>query len=192
MTSTSGENGEAPRGASSAALKGALLIGLAVIVGLFLLQRADDDPNTSATGGTTKPPASATTTTVARATTTTSTVPASPAKTPAELSVIVLNGGAATGQAAEMSNALTTAGYTNQTAANNWEDHSQQGNSVLCKPGRQREAVALSQQTALQGSTIGDYPEPVPSAVPADNDCIVVVGAAAGGTTTTTAATATS
>jgi hypothetical protein len=191
MTSTSEGNGEPPRGASSAALKGALLIGLAIIVGLFLLQRADDDPNTSA-GGTTKPPASATTTTVPRATTTTSTVPASPAKTPGELSVIVLNGGAATGQAAEMSNALTTAGYTNQTAANNWENHSQQGNSVLCKPGRQREAVALSQQTALQGSTIGDYPEPVPSAVPADNDCIVVVGAAAGGTTTTTAATATS
>lgn len=190
MTSTSEGNGEPPRGASSAALKGALLIGLAVIVGLFLLQRADDD-NTSAGNSTTKP-TETTTTTAPRATTTTSTVPASPAKTPAELSVIVLNGGAATGQAAEMSNALTTAGYTNQTAANNWEGHSQQGNTVLCKPGRQREAVALSQQTALQGSTIGDYPEPVPSPVPADNDCIVVVGAAAGGTTTTTAAAATS
>lgn len=187
MTSTS-ESGEPPRGASSAALKGALLIGLAVIVGLFLLQRADDDPNTSASGGTTKPPAGSTTTTVPAATTTTSTVPASPPKQPAELALIVLNGGAATGKAKEMENALTAAGYTNQTAANNWEDHTQQGNSVLCKPGRQREAVALSQQTALQGSTIGDYPDPVPGTVPADNDCIVVVGAAGDATTTTVAA----
>jgi hypothetical protein len=185
MSSTSGENGEPPRGASSAALKGALLIGLAIIVGLFLLQRADDDPNTTASNGTTKPSAATTTTTVPRETTTTSTVPASPPKTPAELSLIVLNGGAASGKAAEMSDALTTAGYTNQTPATNW-DKSQTGNSVLCKAGRQREAVALSQQTALQGSTIGTYPDPVPTPpVPADNDCIVVVGAAATTTTTT-------
>lgn len=156
-------------------MKGALLIFLAIVVGLFLLQRADEDPATTAGGGTTKPPA-ATTTTVARATTTTTTVPSAPPKAPADLAVIVLNGGAASGQAAEMRTALVTAGYTNQPQANNWEGRSQEGKSVLCKAGRQREAVALSQQTALQGSTIGTYPDPPPGVVPADNDCIVVVG----------------
>jgi hypothetical protein len=159
-------------------VKGALLIGLAIIVGLFLLQRADDDPNTTASNGTAKPPA-ATTTTVPRVTTTTTTVPSSPPKPPAELAVITLNGGAASGKADDMRTELVTAGYTNQPAANNWDGHQQTGNSVLCKAGRQREAVALSQQTALQGSEIGNYPSPPPGVVPEDNDCIVVVGAAA-------------
>ena len=175
MSPTSGEGSEGARGASSAALKGALLIVLAVMVGLFLLQRVDDDKSTAAGGGTTKPPA-ATTTTVARATTTTSTVPSAPPKSPAELQVIVLNGGAASGKAAELRSSLVSAGYTSQPPANNWEGHTQQGKTVLCKAGRQREAVALSQQTALQGSTIGTYPDPPPSVVPANNDCIVVVG----------------
>ena len=41
MSRPSGGNGELARGASAAALKGAALIGLAVIVGVFLLQRVD-------------------------------------------------------------------------------------------------------------------------------------------------------
>ena len=41
MNRPSGGNGEIARGASAAAVKGAALIGLAVIVGVFLLQRVD-------------------------------------------------------------------------------------------------------------------------------------------------------
>ena len=41
MSRPSGGNGEFARGASAAAAKGAALIGLAVIVGVFLLQRVD-------------------------------------------------------------------------------------------------------------------------------------------------------
>src|SRR4051794_39856472 len=131
-----GNDGESPRGAGSAALKGALLIGLAVIIGVLLLQRIDDS-KTSATP-TTKPK---TTTTVKKATSTTvkptvtTTAPTTPAKAPDELSVLVLNGGAAAGAAKSMSKDLQTAGYTNQPEASTWTGHKQQGDTVMCKTG---------------------------------------------------------
>jgi hypothetical protein len=176
--SPSADNGDAPRSAGSAALKGAVLIALAVIVGIFLLQAVDDDtPSTAKATADTSKPAATTTTTVRPANTTTTVKPAEP-KPPAELAVIVLNGGAATGKAAEMRTQLVNVGYTNQPEANNWEGHTQTGNTVQCKPERQRDAVALSQQSPLQGSTVVAYPSPVPTPVPANNDCIVVVGAA--------------
>jgi len=60
MSRPSGGTGQFARGASAAALKGAGLIGLAVIVGVFLLQRVD---TTTASSSTTpvKPPKTATT-----------------------------------------------------------------------------------------------------------------------------------
>src|SRR5262245_31011152 len=104
--------GDFARGASSAALKGALLIGLAVIVGVFLLQRVDTSKAGSPTT-TVKHPA-ATTTTRPPTTTSTSTLPETPMKTPDQLAVIVLNGGAPTGAANTMRTDLQQVGYTNQ------------------------------------------------------------------------------
>jgi hypothetical protein len=168
-------SGDLARSAGSAALKGALLIGLAVSVGVFLLQRVD----------TSKAGAPVTTTTVRHATTTTtrpapttstSTVPATPMKTPDQLRVIVLNGGAPTGAAATMRTSLQQVGYTNQPQANTWSGHHQTGNTLMCKPGFDREKVALSQQTPLQGAKVVDFPTPPPP-FSSDVDCVVVVGA---------------
>jgi hypothetical protein len=169
-----GNGGDSARGAGVAAAKGALLIGIAVVIGIVLLQQMDSsDARSSTTTQPTKP--KATTTTTVRPAEPTTTVAQAPVKTPDQLAVIVLNGGAASGTAAEMSTSLRQAGYTNQTTANNWAGHTQNGNTVLCKPGRDREAVALSQQTALQGSEIETFPDPAPP-FSGDRDCVVVVG----------------
>ena len=166
--------GDVTRGAGSAALKGALLIGLAVIVGVFLLQRVDTSKASAPT--TTVKHAAATTTTQPVPTTTTSTLPATPPKSADQVRVIVLNGGAPTGAAAAMRTSLQQVGYTNQPQANTWTGHQQTGNSLMCKPGLDREKVALSQQTPLQGVKVVDFPTPPPP-FSSDVDCVVVVGA---------------
>ena len=77
-----------------------------------------------------KPPTKTTSTTqhrVAQRSTTSTTQPATPAKTPDQLKVIVLNGGAPTGAAAQLRTKLQTVGYTNQPPANSWTGHTQTG-----------------------------------------------------------------
>jgi hypothetical protein len=176
MSRQPGGNGQLARGASAAAAKGAALIALAVIVGVFLLQRVD----TSNAGSTTtpvKPHTPKTTTTKPRTSKTTSTtsttVTAAPLKSPAELKVLVLNGGAASGAAATLRTKLQTVGYTSGPPANTWSGHKQVGTSLMCKPGLDREKIALSQQTALQGVKVVDFSSPPFSA---DVDCVIVVG----------------
>jgi hypothetical protein len=172
--------GDVVRGASFAAAKGALLIGLAVVIGIVLLQQVDNSSTrpVGAATATTKPkakPRSTTTTPSAGGSTTT--VVNTPLKSPGQLRLIVLNGGAQSGDAAKMATKLKQQGYTSQPQdANNWSGHHQQGNSVLCKPAFQREALVLSLAVG-QGATVGTYPSNVPSVIQSDLDCIVVVGA---------------
>jgi hypothetical protein len=170
--------------ASTAVAKGALLIGLAVIVGVLLLHTIDTDNTKSAASGATAPPTTAkpkTTTTVKRSEGTTTTVPQAPAKTPDQLRVIVVNGGAPSGDASKMSTKLKQDHYTNQPAATDWNGHHQSGNSVLCRTGLDREAVALA--VAVGSGTpapIQPFPNPEPSFAsdpPPPVDCIVAVGA---------------
>jgi hypothetical protein len=175
MSRPSGGGGDLARSASSAALRGALLIGLAVIVGVFLLQRVDTSKSGSPTTTTTVRRAT-TTTTAHPAPTTTSTLPATPMKTPDQLRVLVLNGGAPTGAAATLRNELQQVGYTNQPQANTWSGHRQNGKTLMCKPGFDREKVALSQQTPLQGVSVVPFASPAPP-FSSDVDCVVVVGA---------------
>ena len=169
------------RGASVAALKGAVLIGLAVIVGVFLLQRVDTSnagtPTTSV-----KSPHTTTSTTVHRSGTstsapTTTTVAAAPLKGPDQLRVLVLNGGAATGAAGQMRTKLEQVGYTNQPQASTWSGHHQTGNTIMCRANEQAAAVALSQQTALKSAHVVPFSSTLPSSVTPDVDCVVVVGA---------------
>lgn len=175
MNRPSGGNGDLARGAGAAAMKGVALIGLAVIVGIFLLQRADTSKAGSAAARGTSPK---TTTTVRRSsdsTTTTTTQPSAPRKTPDQVKVLVLNGGAPTGAAALVRTKLLQVGYTNQPPASTWTGHTQKGKTVFCKNGLGPEAVALSQQTALSGAKVSAFPTPAPPDS-ADVDCVVVVG----------------
>ena len=176
--------------ASSAVAKGALLIGLAVIIGVLLLHTIDTNDTSSASGSTPTPTTTKpkTTTTVKRSSATTTTLPQTPAKPPDQLRVIVVNGGAPTGDASKMSTKLKQDHYTNQPAATDWTGHKQTGNSVLCRAGLDREAAALA--VAVGGGTpapIQPFPSPEPSFAsdpPPPVDCIVAVGS---GTTTANA-----
>ncbi len=174
------------RGAGFAAAKGALLIGIAVIIGIVLLQQVDtgNSAKAGATNTTTTKPK--TTTTVKHTTTTTSTtLAAAPLKTPAELRVIAVNGGAPTGAAKQMHDRLVTAGYTNQATQTNWSGHTQQGNSVLCKSGLDREAVALAVVVGQGTQAITPIPA-MPNGIADGVDCVVVVGGNGSSSSSTT------
>ena len=139
------------------------------------MQRADTNKATTAaapSGASAK-----TTTTVRRPseTTTSTTQPATPPKSTDQLKVLVLNGGAPTGAAALVRTKLLQVGYTSQPPASTWTGHTQKGKTVFCKNGLAREAVALSQQTALSGARVSAFPTPAPPDS-TDVDCVVVVG----------------
>jgi LytR cell envelope-related transcriptional attenuator len=164
------------RGAGFAAAKGIALIGLAVVIGLVLLLVVDDGDTNPDTGSASN--ANETTTTTAGTTETTATTPTTedtvPAKTPAELSVLVLNGGAPQGAAKEMSDNLKLSQYTNQPQPSDWADRNQQGNVVMCKPGLDQEAAALA--TAVgEGTPVEPFADPAPPGSEGA-DCVVVVG----------------
>jgi hypothetical protein len=175
-----GGGGDVARGAGYAALLGALLIGVAVVIGIVLLQIGDDDNDgpQSTAGNTTAPtqPVATTSTTTTGSTSTASTTP-NP-RPPAEVRVIVLNGGAPAGAAGDMADALRLKGYTNQQPANDWTGHEQTGNSVTCTEGFTREGTSLA--IAVGEGTKSTIPYPTPPPPFSDTvDCVVVVGATA-------------
>jgi LytR cell envelope-related transcriptional attenuator len=172
-------NGEVARGAGYAALLGAVLIGVAVVIGIVLLQIGDRDDNG---------PASATKTTIPKTTTTTlpktgstvkqsGTTVATPVRPPSAVGVIVLNGGAAAGKAGDMAAALKVKGYTNMGKATDWPKHTQTGNSVYCRAGLEREGPALAVAVGPNAKLHIPYPTTGGPPDSASHDCVVVVGA---------------
>src|SRR3954470_14111680 len=166
-------NDDVVRGAGVQLAKGAGLVLLAIIIGIVLLQIVDD--------GDTKLPAASnsttTTTTTKKGTTlpptTVTTVPSTPAKQPEQVRLVVLNAGAATGAAGDLSDSLRTKGYTNQVRATDWPNANRQGTSVLCKPAFSREAAALAVAVGA-GTKTDAFPSPPPPST--DNvDCVVAV-----------------
>jgi hypothetical protein len=174
-----GGGGDVARGAGYAALLGALLIGVAVVIGIVLLQIGDDDNNgpQSTAGNTTVPTQPATTTTTAGSTPTASTTPT--ARPPSEVSLIVLNGGAPAGAAGTKADQLKVKGYTNQPQpANDWSGHTQTENTVFCQDGFQREGTTLAIAVGEGTQAVIPYPEPPPPYYDEVN-CVVVVGSGA-------------
>jgi hypothetical protein len=154
------------------------LIAVAVVIGIVLLQigdRNDNGPSAAAN------PTTPTTTTTKPATTpttkpTTGTTVAAPLRTPGQVSVVVLNGGAAAGKAGDMAAALKVKGYKNMGEATDWQGHTQTGNSVYCRAGLGREGAALT--VAVGGNPHLHVPYGAGGPPNPDNrDCIVVVGA---------------
>jgi hypothetical protein len=171
--------GNVAKGAGFAAAKGAALIGLAVVIGIVLLQVVDDGSDGPAASS---PDETETTTTTAApddGEDTDETTPDTSAAelSPEQLTVLVLNGGAQQGAARAMSDALKQVGYTNQGEPSDWPDRDQTGNVVLCRAELTREAAALA--VAVGSATVEDFPDPAPPGADEFN-CVVVVGAAAG------------
>jgi hypothetical protein len=159
------------------AARGALLIGVAVVIGIVLLQVVDNDTTGPiGDGGTAASTASTTTTTKAgqQSTTTTAGAAAGGARQPSELSVQVLNGSGVSGAAGTLSSKLQSSGYqmlapTDTTAAS--------GTTVYCTGGLDREASALA--AAVGGDPppgAQALPSPPPSGADSGANCVVVIG----------------
>jgi hypothetical protein len=165
---------EVARGAGYAAFLGAALIGVAVIIGIVLLQIGDRNNNGPNAGAATPKTTTSTTQPKSQSTTTNTSGTTSPPRSPNQVHIIVLNGGAASGEAAHTSQLLKLKGYTNIDDANTWTGHQQSGNTVYCRAGLQREGAALA--TGVPGAKLSlPYPTPAPPFTDG-TDCVVVVG----------------
>jgi hypothetical protein len=158
-------------GRVNSAVRGAGLIGLAVIVGIVLLQVIDKGPSG---GGTPASSKSGTTTTTPGSTTASSqpgTTAAGPAKARAEVRVLVYNAGATAGAAGDMTNKLRVLAYQVSPPSNTT---ARTGRVVAGKQGFDKEAAQL-QADVGPGATV----EPFPAAgLPGSENvnCVVLVG----------------
>jgi len=157
----------APRGGParspgvSGGARGAIVIGLAVILGIVGLQILDDSGGRSSNAtGTTTPGTSGITTTT----------PLRPAN---EVRVKVYNASGIQGKAQTLTDTLRAKGYNMQTPAN--LDKQRQGTVVECVAGFEREASVLAFVGVDAGSTAEKYPTNPPEGASAA-DCIVVIG----------------
>lgn len=153
--------------------RGALLIGLAIVVGLVLLQVVDNAGSSSSSG-------SVTPTTDAPATSSTSpsttTLPTGDTAPPNEIRVLVLNGA---DQEAPLAGTTTTTlkskGY--QTIPPNNTDP-QVGTKVYCQQGFEADTEALATSVGPNAAAQSDFPESPPKNATdtSSYDCLVVLG----------------
>jgi hypothetical protein len=144
------------------AARGAALIGVAVVIGIVLLQVVDE-------GGTGTPNGSSTPATNANNASTTTQSP--DVRPPQEVRVLVLNGSGVAMAAATKANELRGQGYA---IAGTGNAPVQQGTQVLCREGFEAEADALA-TTVGEGTSIAPFPDPPPEGGD-QADCIVVIG----------------
>ena len=176
MATPSGSASGGRRGSGvNSAVRGAGLVGLAVILGIVLLQVIDKGPagSGSAPAGTT--PATTTPTPTSAAAPGTSqpatTAKGASAKPRAEVRVVVFNAGSASGAAGNMTNKLRTLGYQLAAPANT---NARRGTAVQCKPDFDKEAVQLQGDVGA-GTTVEPFPNP-PLPETENVNCVVLVG----------------
>ena len=156
----------------NSAVRGAGLIGLAVILGIVLLQVIDKGPSGSGTSAADRRTTSTTTPGSTTATSQPGTTKAgSAAKQRSEVRVSVYNAGAASGAAANMTNNLRTLGYQLAPAANTTP---RTGKVVACKQDFDKEGAQLQGDVGA-GTTIEPFPNPGPPGSENVN-CIVLLG----------------
>ena len=187
MTEPQDAGRRGPTGGSSAnsnvAVRGGVLVGLAVILGIVLLNVIDDG-SSGPVGDASQ--ASDTTTTLGGDVTTT-TGPAAPdTNEPSAIRVRVYNASAPAGAAATETDELRSAGYQTLSAA----DTDPRDNTVVyCTEAFAADAEPLA-VAAGGGAVVDNALDPLPPAAE-EADCIVILGPpAAGDTTETTATTA--
>ncbi len=154
-----------PPGASGGA-RGAVVIGLAVILGIVGLQILDDSGDSGSS--------SATATTVAGTPTTGGTT-TSPIRPNNEIRVKVYNGSGVQGVAQTLTDQLRAKGYNMQ--APETADKERQGTVVQCVSAFEREGGVLALYGVDSGAKAEAYPSDPPEGA-SDADCIVVIGTA--------------
>jgi LytR cell envelope-related transcriptional attenuator len=168
------------RNLAATATRGAVLIGLAVIIGLVLLQVVDDSKGGGGGGGSSSPGGVTTTVTTgadgSSTSTTVTTVPANGARPASQVVVEVLNGSGVAGAAASRSNDLKAKGYQVLPAGNAAAQRS--GTAVQCRKGYEKEAAALVNVLGSLSirATVEAFPNPAPVGVNAQANCLVILG----------------
>lgn len=187
------DDGSFGRSAGMAAGRGALLLAVAVLLGIVLLNAADDSPTDTVSAA--RPSADATTSlppAVLPPPTTASTVPLRAAK---DVRVLTANGTSVKGVGGRVKDVLKGAGY-NVLAPTDAKPAT--ASAVYFAPGFEREAQAVAQYLALPPTTVQPMPVPPPVTDLREANVLVVVGpdmaqrmAGASSTTTTARATGT-
>lgn len=156
-----------PRGADSlilrTAARGAALIGVAVVLGIVLLQVVDDggSPGGGSNG----------TTPATNGNNTTSTTLAGPNP---ELLVKVLNGSGVSGAAQNTANELRAAGYATANAGDAPTPR-EGSNAVQCSEGFEDDATTLAK--VVGGNTVVEtFPDPVYQGTEQGVNCFVIIG----------------
>jgi hypothetical protein len=172
-TPTGGIGGRGGPGVNSA-VRGAGLVGLAVVLGIVLLQVIDKGP--AGNGATPAGTSQATTAPPTSAAAPESSQPATTAgggnvKPRAEVRVVVFNAGAASGSAGNMTNKLRSLGYQLAPPANT---NARRGTAVQCKQGFDKEAVQLQGDVGA-GTTVEPLANP-PLPESENVNCVVLVG----------------
>jgi len=145
-------DGSFERSAGTAAARGALLLVVAVVLGIVLLQAADK--GTSSRGLTTGTRATTPTTTVPTPTTVAT-------RAPADVKVLAVNGTTTAGLGSRVSDKLRTAGY-NVLAPTDSSRKPVASSSVYFAVGYQSEATAIAELLGLQPTAV----QPLPAAAP--------------------------
>ena len=165
MTSISygrGRGAAADRVLRSAA-RGGILVGVAVVIGVVLLQVVGD----GASGPTGAAPSKGNT--GSKVTTTT----ASGARSPQEVAIAVFNGSGISQAAATKSNDLRGLGYVIVKVGN--AAAVQAGTTIACRAGYEEEAASLAALPSFAGSTVVEFPATPPAETELAN-CIIIVG----------------
>lgn len=160
-----GVEGPARSPGAAAGAKGAVVVGLAVILGIVGLQILDDsgDGTSSATG-----------TTVVTTVTTAPGATTVPLRQNRDVRVKVYNASGVQGRAQTLTDTLRADGYNMQEPATLDGEH--QGTVVQCVAGFENEGASLS-LNGVPGSTTAAFPADPPEGA-SDADCIVVIGTA--------------
>ena len=166
MTAPRGDGPARSPGATGGA-RGAVVIGLAVILGIVGLQILDDsgDGTSNATG----------TTVVGTQTTsgTGSTATSAAVRANSDVRVKVYNASGVQGRAQLLSDQLRADGYNMQEPAN--LDKQRQGTVVECVKGFEKESAVLKIYGVGDPSSVQPYPSDPPAGA-SDADCIVIIG----------------
>ena len=204
MSQRRGIPGRPPRqpagnGASNAGARGALLLAVAVILGIVLLQQFDTPSIPSGQVSATSIPEDEpdeTTTTRRVGLTTVPQVPttAARARAKADVKVLVANGAGLRGLGAQTTNALRERGYTN-TAAPTDATSTVDRTAIQYAEGYEAEARELAGVLSLPATVVTRLASPPVAAADLDDAKLLVilgVDAASAGTTTTVAGATTS
>jgi hypothetical protein len=161
-------DGSFGRSAGGAALRGAGLLAVAVILGIILLRNGGGDPYSRAVNAVASPTPEVT---VPRPTATTITVPV---RQPAQIKVLPANATTTSGAGTTMQTRLKQAGYDVLAATNT--TNSSPNSLVLYNPNFEREARVVAQLLGLPDSAVQPMPTPPPVSDTRGADIIVVVG----------------